>query len=32
MNEIREPDWDPGSEDVLKDQLAAYDEMRNDVR
>lgn len=28
MNEGREPDWDPRSEDVLKDQLSAYDKMR----
>ena len=28
MNESRLPDWDPRSEVVLDDQIAAYDEMR----
>ncbi|MEO6906279.1 MAG: cytochrome P450 [Abditibacteriaceae bacterium] len=28
MNEKHQPDWDPRSEDVLRDQLAAYDDMR----
>lgn len=28
MNDKRKPDWDPKSEDVLRDQRAAYDEMR----
>ena len=28
MNDKRTPDWDPRSEDVLRDQRAAYDEMR----
>lgn len=28
MKEKCEPDWDPRSEDVLRDQVAAYDEMR----
>lgn len=28
MNKKCEPDWDPRSEDVLRDQVAAYDEMR----
>jgi cytochrome P450 len=28
MNERRKPDWDPRSEDVLEDQISAYDEMR----
>lgn len=28
MNEKPDPDWDPRSDDVLRDQRAAYDEMR----
>ncbi|MBN2685834.1 MAG: cytochrome P450 [Pontiellaceae bacterium] len=28
MNDKIKPDWDPRSEDVLRDQRAAYDEMR----
>lgn len=28
MNQERQPDWDPRSEQVLSDQLAAYDQMR----
>lgn len=28
MNDKSEPDWDPMAEDVLRDQRAAYDEMR----
>src|SRR5450755_3051536 len=28
MNDMLQPDWDPKSDVVLRDQLAAYDEMR----
>ncbi|OOG58992.1 cytochrome P450 [Polaromonas sp. C04] len=28
MNDKRKPDWDPRSEEVVRDQRAAYDEMR----
>jgi len=28
MNDTRQPDWDPRAEEVLNDQIAAYDAMR----
>lgn len=32
MNDTPQPDWDPRSEAVLRDQYAAYDEMREPLR
>ena len=29
MNDTRQQDWDPRAEDVLNDQISAYDEMRH---
>ena len=29
MNDARPPDWNPQAQDVLDDQIAAYDAMRN---